>query len=146
MKNGFWNYTEPVTYRVVLVKLMPVKEPVLHWQNAFAGHTRQAVEIEGADTSVKFYIDNGDGQGLFKAENRGGPEYGSRHLQPGAFEIVAQVDEAQWQQINAGLYLETETAVEKWQKETHPTEWQKVQDLKAAWEKSGFNPKNAAKR
>jgi hypothetical protein len=141
MKNGFWNYTEPVTYRVVLVKLMPVKEPVLHWQNAFAGQTRQAVEINYKG-QLPFYIDNGDGQGLLKAESRGGPEYGSRHIQGGAFEIVGQVDEAQWQHLEGGLYRETQAAIDTWQKETHPAEWQKVQELKAAWEKSKFNPKN----
>lgn len=145
MKNGFWNYTEPVTYRVVLVKLFPVKTPPLHWQNAFAGHTRQAVEINYPE-QAPFYIDNGDGQGLLKAESRGGPECGSRHIQGGAFEIVAEVDEGQWQHLEGGLYRETQAAIDNWQKETHPEEWQKMQDLKAAWQKSKFNPKNAEKR
>lgn len=108
---------------MVLVRLLPVKQPVLHWQNAFAGHTRQAVAVEYAD-KPPFYLDNGDGQGLFKVEGRGGPEYGSRHLQPGAFEIVAQVDESQWQKYDARLLRETEESVEKWGKEMHPEEWQ----------------------
>lgn len=146
MKNGFWNYTEPVTYRVVLVKLHAVKNPPLHWQNAFVGTMRQAVEIEWRDTATKFYIDNGDGQGLFKAENRGGPEFGHRDLQPGAFEIVANVYYSQWNRLTAGLYLETEKQIEDWQKTNHPQEWEKMQALKNAWEKSGFNPRNATKR
>jgi hypothetical protein len=140
-KNGFWNYTEPVKYWVVLVRLLPVKEPVLHWQNAFAGQTRQAVAIEYPG-QPPFYIDNGDGQGLLKAESRGGPECGSRHIQNGAFEIVAQVDEGQWQHLEGGLFRETMEAIDKWQKETHPVEWQKMQDLKKAWDNSKFNPKN----
>ncbi len=144
MKTGFWNYTEPVEYRVVLVKLMPVKEPKLHWQNAFAGVTRQAVEINYKG-QLPFYIDNGDGQGLLKAESRGGPECGSRHIQGGAFEIVAVVDESQWQHLEGSLYRETEEAIEKWQRETHPAEWEKVQQIKAAWQKSKFNPKNVKK-
>ena len=141
MKNGFWNYTEPVTYRIVLVKLLPVKQPVLHWQNAFAGQTRQAVEIN-YEGQLPFYIDNGDGQGLFKVESRGGPEHGSRHIQGGAFEIVAQVDEAQWNRITAGAYLESEKTIQDWQKTNYPAEYQRVQELKESWEKSKFNPKN----
>lgn len=140
-KNGFWNYTEPVTYRVVLVKLAAVEKPPLSWQNAFAGQTRQAVEITYKG-QPHFYIDNGDGQGLLKAENRGGPEYGSRHLHDGAFEIVAEVDEAQWQKYDNVKYWETEFSVQAWQKTNHPEEFQKLQDLKEAWAQSKHNPKN----
>lgn len=141
MKNGFWNYTEPVQYRVVLVKIMAVEKPPLSWQNAFVGQTRQAVEINYKG-QPPFYIDNGDGQGLFKAENRGGPENGSRHLQAGAFEIVAQVDEGQWNKLTAGAYLETEKAIEDWQKTNHPEKWEQVQALKDAWAQSKYNPNN----
>lgn len=141
MKNGFWNYTEPVQYRVVLVKIMAVEKPPLSWQNAFAGKTRQVVEINYKG-QPPFYIDNGDGQGLFKAESRGGPECSSRHIQGGAFEIVAQVDEGQWQKFDTQLFYTTEAAIEDWQRINHPGEWQKMQELKAAWEKSKFNPKN----
>jgi hypothetical protein len=141
MKNGFWNYTEPVTYRVVLVKLGFVRSPPLHWQNAYEGQTRQAVEINYKG-QAPFYIDNGDGQGLLKAESRGGPECGSRHLQSGAFEVVGEVDEAQWQHLEGGLFRETEAAIDTWQKENYPKEWQKKKDLQAAWNKSKFNPKN----
>lgn len=142
MENGFWNYTEPVTYRVVLVKLFAVEKPPLSWQNAFAGQTRQAVEVEGRGGTEKFYIDNGDGQGLLKIEGRGGPEFGSRHINPGAFEIVAQVDRSQWQQYDKAKYQETETAIETWQKTNHPGEWEKMQALKEAWKTSKYNPKN----
>lgn len=141
MKKGFWNYIEPVEYRVILVRLLPVKAPLLHWQNAFAGHCRQAVEIAYPD-KPSFYIDNGDGQGLFKVESRGGPECGSRHIQPGAFEIISHVDESQWQQLEGGLYRETEATIDNWQKETHPEEWKKMQQLKQAWDNSKLNPKN----
>lgn len=141
MKNGFWNYTEPVTYRVVLVKLFTVEKPPLSWQNAFAGQTRQAVEICYKD-QTPFYIDNGDGLGMFKMEGRGGPQYSSRHIQAGAFEIVAQVEVSQWQAMDRKKYLHTELTIETWQKDNHPAEWQKMQDFKQAWAESEYNPKN----
>jgi len=141
MKKGFWNYTEPTEYRVVLVRLAAVADPPLAWQNAFAGQTRQAVEVTD-QKGYKFYIDNGDGSGLDKAESRGGPGQMSRHIQPGAFEIVAQVDEAQWQRLDAQLWRDTDAAVEAWQKANHPQEYERLQALREAWASSRLNPKN----
>lgn len=141
MKNGFWNYTEPVIYRVVLVKILAVEKPPLSWQNAFVEQTRQAVEITDQKGN-KFYIDNGDGTGLDKAESGGGPGQMSRHLQSGAFEILAKIDEAVWQRVDAQLWRDTDAKIDAWQKANHPEEWQKLQDLKESWAKSKFNPKN----
>lgn len=142
MKKGFWNYTEPIFYSVVIVRLFPVKDPPNHWQNAFAHQERQAVRISTPDEKEIFFIDNGDGSGLKKIEARGGPGSMSRHIQAGCFEIVeAFPPESSWQQYDPAKRRETDQVVEDWQKEHHPEQYAKMQRMKEAWAKSDMNPR-----
>lgn len=142
MKNGKWNYSENIIYRVVLVKLHRVTEPPAHWQNAFEGQERQAVEITKADESYSFWIDNADGSGLSKVEAGGGPGSMSRHFIPAAFEIIKEIPEAEWQTWAPHICKATDAAVEEWQKTNVPEAWEKIQALKQAWAKSQMNRKN----
>lgn len=141
MKQGFWNYTEPVTYRVVLVELFPVKEPPMHWQNAFAGQKRQAVEISYKG-KTPFYIDNGDGSGLLKMEERGGPGSMSRHVSEHNFTIVNYfIPEAGWQRWDPEKCKADEETVATWQKTHFPAEFERVEALRKSWADSPMNPR-----
>lgn len=139
MKKGFWNYTEPVTYRVVLVKLLAVDQPRMHWQNALAGEERQAVEItqhaeQGDCGNYVFLIDNGDGSGLLKLEAGGGP--GSMHRSVQNFELIGEVTETEWQQWDPQLCKLTDLRVEAWQAENYPEDFAKLKALQASWANS----------
>jgi hypothetical protein len=91
VQNGYWNYTEPIEYRVIVVKLLPVARPPLHWQNAFVGQQRQVVEV--FHNGHTFLIDNMDGSGLKKIEARGGPDSMSRYIEcPRSVNVVFNAD------------------------------------------------------
>jgi hypothetical protein len=129
MKKAFWNYTEPVTYRVIVVRLLEVKEPPMHWQNAFVGEHRQVVEITHNGRS--FLIDNADGSGLLKLEEGGGPGSMSRHV--GEFEFIGLVPDDQAQQWSPQKCAIIDKQVDSWQETNHPEMFKKMQALKAAW-------------
>jgi hypothetical protein len=150
MKNGFWNYTQPITYRHVLVRILPVSAPGLHWQNAFAGKEIEALEIayepetihldpmpEKVDRYI-FYIDNQDGLGILKIQRGGGPDSGSRHISVDSMEILRELSDVEaTHAFSPSHHLEVEHKIDHWQKTNHPAEYQKLKALRAAWEKEG---------
>jgi hypothetical protein len=72
-----WNYL-PATARVVYVMIHEVEKPPFHWQNAFVGERRQAIEV--TQDGYSFMIDNNDGMGWAKLLRGGGPDSDSKHL------------------------------------------------------------------
>lgn len=139
LKNGFWNYTQAVKYHVILVKLLPVAEPKMHWQNAFTGQQRQALQVfyfAPAGECKTFLIDNEDGSGLLKAEGRGGPEYMSRHIQLENIEILHELDECLWNKYDPHRRRKIDEQIDEWCKKNHPEEFEQLQLLKAALQKS----------
>lgn len=129
LKKGKWNYTEDILYKVVVVRLLPVADPVLAWQNAFAGQERQAVWVMDA-TNYTFLIDNQDGSGLRKIARNGGPDSYSAHIM--AHELIRDLPESEWQYWDPAKYQASQEAVATWQKENHPEEYEKLQRLIAA--------------
>jgi hypothetical protein len=134
MQQGFWNFTEPVQYRVLNVEFLPVPETLLHWQNAFVGQTGQVLEINYAGKS--FYIDNRDGSGLRKIEAGGGPNSMSRHV--GSMVVLGELQEKDWQAWDPAICEDLEKKVVAWQKANHPEEFKKLQALKDAWNNSDY--------
>jgi hypothetical protein len=126
MKKGFWNYTEEIEYTVVLVKILPVEKPPMHWQNAFVGQERQAVKVSYKDYS--FLIDNADGSGLKKIAARGGPD--SYHASIEANEFIRDLPESEWQQFDKFKFDRYRFLSDAWQKEKYPEEYKKIQALK----------------
>lgn len=129
MNKAFWNYDEPVTYRVIVVKLLKVEETPMHWQNAFEGEHRQVVEI--THNGKSFMIDNADGSGISKLEARGGPWSMSRHI--GAFEFIGDVPLEMAQQWSPQKCAIIDKQVDSWQETNHPEMYKRMQALKAAW-------------
>lgn len=135
MKEEFWNYSEPIEYQVILVELHLVRNPPLHWQNAFAGEQRQVVEVRCGGQKT-FLIDNADGSGFKKIAARGGPDSMSRYV--GGFKFIAPVEDGQIQQWNPEKCKEIDAMVEKWQQANYPEEYKKLQAAKSAWENSSL--------
>lgn len=129
MEKAFWNYTEPVTYRVIVVKLLKVEETPMHWQNAFEGEHRQVVEI--THNGRAFMIDNADGSGLLKLEAGGGPGSMSRHV--GTFEFIGDVPLEMAQQWSPQKCHVINKQVDSWQQTNHPEMHKKMEALKASW-------------
>jgi hypothetical protein len=123
MKRAFWNYSEPVLFRVVEIKLHSVEKPILHWQNAFAGDVIQAIEVtHGKHT---FLIDNQDGSGLHKIEGRGGPQYSSRHV--AGYDFIREVhDESEWIEYDKFKVILIDQATDRWARSNHPEEFEKL--------------------
>jgi hypothetical protein len=133
MKDGFWNYTEPIKYRVVYVQLFPVKEPVLHWQNAFVGEIHQAVQVYHfrPDGECRpFLISNQDGSGIKKMEKGGGPDSQSWHIVLEACVIGNEVPEPLWNTWSEFATAHMEGIVEQWQEENYPEQFKRLQALK----------------
>lgn len=129
MKEAFWNYSEPVTFRVVEVTLHSVDKPILHWQNAFAGDVIQAVEVTHG--KHVFLIDNRDGSALHKIEGRGGPQYMSRHI--AGHELIREVhDENEWIQYDKYKVISIDQATDRWAKSNHPAEFERLVSLRNA--------------
>lgn len=126
MKKGKWNYTEEIEYTVLLVKLLPVEKPPMHWQNAFAGEERQVVKITHGDYS--FYIDNEDGSGLHKISRGGGPDSYSAHIE--GFDIIRDLPEQEWNQWDIEKHDEFRKKSDAWAAKHFPEEHKKVQALK----------------
>jgi hypothetical protein len=126
---GKWNYTEPIDYRVIVVRLLPVPGTPLHWQNVFAGEHRQVVEITHSDGCV-FMIDNADGSGLLKIKNGGGPDSMSRHVE--GCEFIGLVPDDQAQQFNEIKCRAIDMQVDTWQQERYPEEWKRLESLRKA--------------
>jgi hypothetical protein len=131
MKKGYWNYTEPVEYRIVSVRLLKVAATPLHWQNAFEGQIRQVVEVTHNGRS--FHIDNADGSGLKKLEARGGPDSMSRHVD--ALEFVGPIPNNQIQQWDPAKCRIIDAQVDEWQKTNYPEEHKMLEALKASFQK-----------
>lgn len=129
MKKGKWNYTEKIEYTVLLVKLLPVSEPKMHWQNAFVNTERQVVLIK-PKSGNQFWIDNGDGSGLLKISNGGGPDSYSAHVSE--FEFIRELPESEWQQWNPKLYYSYREQCENWQKLNFPNEYERIKKLREA--------------
>jgi hypothetical protein len=135
MKTGYWNYIEQVRYTVVLVRLKSVEKPHMHWQNAFAGQQRQALQVFYFTITGEcktFLIDNEDGSGLFKAEGRGGPDYMSRHIELENCELLHELEESLWNRYDEQRRRKIDEQIDSWQKEHYPEDFEKLQALKAA--------------
>jgi hypothetical protein len=129
MKQGKWNYIEDITYRVVNVRLLPVSDPKMHWQNAFAGEIIQAVEVTGRGES--FLISNQDGSGLRKIHRGGGPDSGSWHIAD--HELLDEVtDESLWFSYDPALWDAIERKSDAWSAKHFPEEHKRSQALKAS--------------
>ncbi len=127
MKKGKWNYTQDITYEVILVRLLKSEKTPCHWQNAFVGEIRQVVKVhpEGQD---EFYIDNEDGSGLLKIERGGGPDSYSAHVGP--FEWLSVVPEKDWIQWNKEKHLKLRQRSDDWMKENHLQVYERMQSMK----------------
>lgn len=134
MRKGFWNYSEPVEYRFIMVKLLPVKEPPMHWQNAFAYEHRQVMEV--VHNGKSFYLDNQDGSGRLKILAGGGPGSMSRHVE--AHELIGLVPDGQEVKYDPERRRIEDEKIEAWQKKSFPAEYEKVQALKMAWTNSPY--------
>jgi hypothetical protein len=128
MKKGFWNYTQPINYTVCLVKILPVENPVGHWQNAFIGEERQAVLIYHQD--YEFLIDNSDGYGLKKIYAGGGPDSYSAHLSN--YEILGPIPESEWNQPDEKRHRENQKKVDAWLEQQNGEEFKKIKALREA--------------
>lgn len=126
MKPGKWNYTEDIEYTVVLVKILQAQHTPMHWQNAFVGEHRQAVQIHHG--SHRFWIDNQDGSGLQKIACGGGPGSYSAHL--AEFEFIRELPESEWQQWDPLLHRKHREVVAAWQKEHFPEEFERMEGLR----------------
>lgn len=137
---GYWNGEACVAYRVVKVRVLPVSEPKMHWQNAFPNEIRQAIEINH-DGHV-WMIDNNTGQGLYKVTiGQGSPGVGHADISAHEFiDIVA--DKEQWIMPDQEKHTADRLCIEKWQEANFPEEFKKVQAAIAAWDKSPMNAKN----
>lgn len=112
MKKGKWNYTENIEYTVLLVKVLAVKEPKMHWQNAFVNEERQVVLVK-CKGGHQFWIDNQDGSGLLKISKGGGPDSYSAHINE--FEFIRELQEREWQQFDKIKFELSRMKVEDWQ-------------------------------
>lgn len=130
MKTGKWNYTEDIEFDVILVRLHQVKEPPMHWQNAFAGQERQVVRIKYNSNGVAkfFYIDNQDGSGIQKIIAGGGPGSYSAHVE--RFDIIRELPESEWQVWDPHLHRIYRNACDDWQKEHYPEEFERMEGLR----------------
>jgi len=127
MKSGNWNYTENIQYTVVLVKLLPVAQPPMHWQNCFAGQDRQVVKVVCKD-GYTFYMDNQDGSGLLKISKKGGPD--SYHASINEHEFIRELNENEWQQFDLLLHKKHRQECDDWQKKNFPNDYKKIEALK----------------
>ncbi len=128
MKKGKWNYTENIEYRVVLVELHKVDNPVLHWQNAFTGETHQAVEVY-CQNGYKFLIHNEDGSGLLKITNGGGPDSYHASIDYANCEVLQEVPPEAWIKFRDDLREITTQRIKAWQKENHPEEYEYLRKM-----------------
>lgn len=135
MKKGKWNYTEDIEFMVVVVKPKAVAEPKMHWQNAFIGEERQAVEV--IHNGRSFFIDNKDGSGLRKIERGGGPD--SYHASIEDFEFVKVLPENEWQQWDEKKHDQERWIAQSWQKATYPEEFAKIEALRKSFEETKNN-------
>lgn len=133
MKKGFWNYTEPIIYTVILAKIKKVDDPPLHWQNAFVGEERQIVEIMHENDC--FYIDNGDGSGLKKIAEGGG--FRSYHASVDNFDLIRELPEDEWQQPDPVKREEDKRKVEAWQRENYPEHFRQLERLMKSFKRTG---------
>lgn len=136
MKNGFWNYTEPILYTVILVRIKKVDDPPLHWQNAFEDEERQVVVIvpEKITDDDRFYIDNGDGSGLQKIAEGGG--FRSYHASVSDFEYIRELPEDEWQQPDPVKREEHKKKVEAWQRENYPEHFRQLDRLRKSFKRT----------
>lgn len=126
MKKGKWNYTEDITYRVVLVELKAVNMET-HWQNSRIGSICQAVEITCKD-GTKFLIDNTDGSGLQKVNKGGGPD--SYHASIKECSVIGVVDEIEWKQFDLVKHNLLRKCHDEWLENNYPDEYEKLQGLR----------------
>ncbi len=138
MKKGKWNYTEHIQYKVVLVKLLPVPETPMHWQNAFAGQERQVVWINyDFPGETPFLIDNQDGSGLLKISRGGGPDSYSAHI--GHYEFIRDLPESEWISWSKVLHDVNRKKVDDWQEEHFPEEFARMNKLRQAIQSRDFH-------
>lgn len=124
---GYWNYTEEITYRVIVVRLLEIPDKPLWWQNVYAGEHRQVVEVTSKGGHV-FLIDNADGSGLAKIAAGGGPH--SPHRSIDGHEFVGLVPDDMAQQWSLEKCLAIEAHIDNWQRERYPEEWERLQGLR----------------
>ncbi|MBN8668746.1 MAG: hypothetical protein J0M30_14710 [Chitinophagales bacterium] len=136
-REGKWNYTEDIQYRVLKVIIKPVESNKMHWQNAFAGKFRQIVEIKHKDYPP-FYIDNEDGSGLRKIAKGGGPD--SYHADVSDFDFVEFVPQMLWFAWDPMKHKILGIIVDKYQKEVCPEEYEKLKQLQESLIKFKSNP------
>ena len=134
MRKGFWNYSEPVVYRFIVVKLLPVADQSMHWQNAFAYEKRQVLEVVHGGRS--FFIDNQDGSGRHKILAGGGPDSMNRHV--AGHEFVSEVPDGQEEKYDHARRKIEDEKIEAWQKKHFPAQYEKVLAMKAAWASSPY--------
>jgi hypothetical protein len=134
MKNGFWNYTEPITYRVILVNIRQVIHPPMHWQNAFVGKQRQAVQVYYFDHMGEcktFLLDNEDGSGILKIEKGGGPDSMSRHIPLECADVINEfTDTGLWKMYNEEKRRQIDREVDQWSATNYPEDHARIQALK----------------
>lgn len=86
MFTTYWN-GEPHPAQRVMVTIGTV--PSGWWCDGMQGHTRKAVEVYTPDNTVRFYLDDEDGDGWAKVTvGRGGPAYRHSSL-PDDSQVVA---------------------------------------------------------
>lgn len=127
-ESGWWNGL-PAQITCCIIEVIATPEKPMLWHNAFAGQTRQVVEVSQDGTS--FIIDNQHGDGFYKVNTgMGSPGcwVGSKHF--GEFKLLEYVPPEYWNRILDEPQLAGESfIIEDYQERTNPEEFKKIQAL-----------------
>lgn len=132
MKTGYWNGEPTANYEGISYEVSAVEKPPLHWQNAFVGTRRQGLRITFQDQT--WIIDNEHGDGHYKL-NEGKGMWTAGHKSVVDPKNIMPLDDCEIRQLDAlgrRTMLKEEVTYDEWASKAHPTEFARLQALRAS--------------